>query len=427
MNSRRNKSKFGMLALTAVLLISVSGCEPEPTPRPDPSLLPSSSTVSEYEPEPENINQPIEQDTLLYVTGVVETVSLKDSDDGGDFLTALPVKTAVKLIDDESMTCYFVEYNGMQGYVKKEYLTSEENAACQREESYISKNTSLYDKKSNGEYVEVLKINKNDKIKITAKTSGDYWFVYHEGSKQFGYVPTKDIADAPEVSSGEPETVSSAAPAPTPAPTPDPTPTPPKVYKVYYVSGVDDFLGLRNGKNYNSSIELAKMYEGEKIYVVDSSTGTFWYVYSPRLGMYGYSNKNYLSLTKPGTASSKVTSSKVTSSTVSSQAASSKIDSDTDSNTDTDTAVYYDTENDTDSVSSINNSDNYTVYTVTGTSNYLGLRNAASYDETNVIAHLSNGDKVYVYSTDVTGGDYWYVYSPTYNKYGYVNYNYLKK
>ena len=241
-----------------------------------------------------------QQDNLLYVTGVVETVSLKDSDDGGDVLATLPVKTAVRLIDDESMTCYFVEYNGIQGYVKKEYLTSEENAACQREESYISKDTSLYDKKSNGEYVETLKINKNDKIKITAKNSGDYWFVYHEASKQFGYVLTKDIADAPEVSSRETETVSSAAPAPTPVPTPTDNRVigkgePPKVYNVYYVSGVENFLGVRTAKVYDNSNEIGKAYEGDEIQVFDKNTGSkYWYVYSPTYNKWGYVNYNYL-------------------------------------------------------------------------------------------------------------------------------------
>lgn len=71
-------------------------------------------------------------------------------------------------------------------------------------------------------------------------------------------------------------------------------------------------------------------------------------------------------------------------------------------------------------------------YTVTGTNNYLALRNAPAYDGYNEIAKLLNGDEVTIQSQNVYGdnGDYCYVTvlsGSAKNKIGYVNKNYLKK
>ena len=62
-------------------------------------------------------------------------------------------------------------------------------------------------------------------------------------------------------------------------------------------------------------------------------------------------------------------------------------------------------------------------YYVTGTENYLALRNEMAYDRRNEIGRLYNGDQVLV----LNHGDnkYWYVYSPQLDKYGYVDGDYL--
>ena len=64
-------------------------------------------------------------------------------------------------------------------------------------------------------------------------------------------------------------------------------------------------------------------------------------------------------------------------------------------------------------------------YTVSVAAGYLALRTATAYDSSNEIGELYTGDTVQVYQ--YTNDTYWYVYSAKYNKYGYVNKNYLIK
>ena len=62
----------------------------------------------------------------------------------------------------------------------------------------------------------------------------------------------------------------------------------------------------------------------------------------------------------------------------------------------------------------------YNVYVQSG---YLALRTEPAYKYENEIGQLYNGDEVSV--IDKSYGTYWYVYSPKYDTYGYVNSNYL--
>ena len=64
-------------------------------------------------------------------------------------------------------------------------------------------------------------------------------------------------------------------------------------------------------------------------------------------------------------------------------------------------------------------------YTVSVAAGYLALRTATEYDASNEMGELYTGDTVQVYQ--YTNDTYWYVYSPKYNKYGFVNRNYLIK
>ena len=62
---------------------------------------------------------------------------------------------------------------------------------------------------------------------------------------------------------------------------------------VHYVSVSSGYLALRNAQSFDSSNEIGKLYNGDRVEVVDYS-GTYWYVYAPTLGMYGYVNSEYL-------------------------------------------------------------------------------------------------------------------------------------
>lgn len=138
---------------------------------------------------------------------------------------------------------------------------------------------------------------------------------------------------------------------------------------VYGVTVSKGYLALRTAKAYDSRNEIGKLYNGDTVEVQDSSDSQYWYVYSSKLGKYGYVNKDYL---------------------------------------------YYI------SGSSGSSSDAYTVSVSKG---YLALRTAMAYDSRNEIGKLYSGDVVYL--KERSGSQYWYVYAPNLNKYGYVNKDYL--
>ena len=142
-------------------------------------------------------------------------------------------------------------------------------------------------------------------------------------------------------------------------------------YNTMTVSVSSGYLALRTWKEYNYANEIGKLYSGDTVEVLDSSDSRYWYVYAPKLGLYGYADSNYL-------------------------------------------------------YSTYNPSPNYAGYstmTVSVSSGYLALRNAKAYDAGNEIGKLYTGDVVSV--IDTADPTYWYVYSPKLGRYGFVNRNYL--
>ena len=142
----------------------------------------------------------------------------------------------------------------------------------------------------------------------------------------------------------------------------------------YTVAGTKNYLALRASPRYDESNEIGKLYNGETVQYVNSGNGSYWYVYSSKLGQYGYVNSKYLI----GSSSPSYTNSSPA----------------TSGNT----------------------------YTVVGTKNYLALRSVAEYNDNNIIGKLYNGDTVQVQNTS---GRYWYVYSSKLGMSGFVNSQYL--
>ena len=332
--------------------------------------------------------------TKMYVTGIEKNITIKDSDDGkGKVLAQLKLKDEVEVIDDSSETCYYVYYKtkNVYGYITKEYLTEEKNAVCKRQDAYTSKQTSIYS--TNGEKpTEIEKLKKNSPIYIVSKNSGDYWYVYDKTGKTFGYVKSMDIS-----TSKTQDTTSTASKAQTQTSTTQAqtqkqtqssgyytgTGSTPSSYSTYYAKVNTGYLAIRTAKSYDDSNIIGQMYTGYKVYVIDKSTGTYWYCYSPDNGVYGYVNSNYLVSSYPGSGNN-----------------------------------YY-------------ASTGYTTWTVGGTNSagghYLALRTAPSYNSANEIGKLYDGQVVYVYSNSYASyyDTYWYVYSPSLGKWGYVNSNYI--
>ena len=158
----------------------------------------------------------------------------------------------------------------------------------------------------------------------------------------------------------------------------------------YRVNVVTGYLALRTDTSYNSGNEIGELYSGDLVEVLDYTGATgYWYVYSPKHNMYGYVNKNYLYY----------------------QAYTH--------------VPQYNQYSYEPSYEPYTYSNDYSrnVYTVSVTKGYLALRTAKAYDDSNEIGELYTGDTVTV--LDTSDATYWSVYSPKYDRIGYVNRNYL--
>lgn len=213
----------------------------------------------------------------------------------------------------------------------------------------------------------------------------------------------------------------------------------------YQVKVDSGYLALRTAKAYDSRNEIGKLYTGELVSVSDTSDSTYWYVYSLKLGMWGYVNKNYLIAVSSDDyyysysdddwtvsidsgylalrSSKAYDSANEIGKLYSGDVVTVKDDSD---------PIYWYVYSSKLKRTGFVNKD-YLVqpdvslaesgWTVSVQSGYLALRTAKAYDSRNEIGKLYNGDWVIPY--DMSDSTYWYVYSPTLGKYGYVNRNYL--
>lgn len=401
------KKYLAVFLALSVLICSLSGCAFKLTTNDDDDDSSSSKTesnASNVEAPPDENNTASPGGKLLYVTGTSEQVALRESDeDTANVIAQLSLGEEVQLVSADSVTYYFVSChpNGSQaevkGYVKQAYLTDEKSAVCKNEECYTSKETSLYNSKES-DHNEIQKLSAGTSVTVLAKTSGDYWFVNLTNSKTYGYVKCMEIStskpaaassQAPSSKAASSKAASSkAASAKQQQPSGDnrtigsgPAPA---NYTVYYASVKSGYLAIRSAKAFNAANEIGKLYTGDSVYVVDTSTGTYWYCYAPSLGLYGYVNSDYLVYNYP-----------------------------------------YST-NTTGNTNQAPTND-YSVWTVRVASGYLALRKAPAYDASNELGKLYTGNVVYVYSTAYKNFSdvYWYVYSPSLDMWGYVNSNYI--
>lgn len=254
-------------------------------------------------------------------------------------------------LQDSSDSTYWYVYSpklGKYGYVNKAYLIAPAGSAPAGGSSgwtvsvtsgYLAlRNAKAYDSSN-----EIGQLYTGDTVNVQDSSDSTYWYVYSPKYGKYGYV-NRAYLIAPAGSAD------------------------------WTVSVTSGYLALRNAKAFDRSNEIGQLYTGDTVQIQDSSDSTYWYVYSPKLGKYGYVNKSYLiapaaAAPAPAPAPS------------------------------------------------------YPTYTVRVDKNYLALRNAKAFDRSNEIGELYTGDTVQV--QDSSDGTYWYVYSPKLNKYGYVNRNYL--
>lgn len=69
--------------------------------------------------------------------------------------------------------------------------------------------------------------------------------------------------------------------------------TVPGYYELYYAYP-ENYVSMRSEKKKGLFNELGKIYEEEPVFVIDQTTGDYWYCYSPTLDMYGYVESGWL-------------------------------------------------------------------------------------------------------------------------------------
>ena len=315
-----------------------------------------------------------------YVTGCKGVLKVRETEDeDSKVLTSLNNGEKVSLVERGGNGSWkvYVEAEEVTGYLDYHYLTNDRDAAMEPISRYVSVGedeelTILSSSEGDGSSVGILE--RGDEVTVLALPDKEYAYIYAAEAKAYGYIDRSKLAEEKpaEVKDEEDDDQSGATTSgQTTADLIGPGTPPARDLGVYYVNVQKGYLALRNAKAFDTTNEIGKMYNGDYVYVLRKD-GEYWYVYSPFLGSYGYTNANYL---------------------VSSYS-----------------SVYH---------------YNSSVYYASVASGYLALRNAPSYDAANEIGKIANGQEVDLIDSSL--GTYWYVYVPSLDKYGYVNSDYLRK
>lgn len=317
-----------------------------------------------------------------YVTGCKEVLKVREEEDKeSKVLTKLDNGEKVSLMEKSEGNYWkvYIEAEEVIGYIDYHYLTNKSDAVTDPVTRYVNvkKDASLTIFSTPDEDGAALGMaERGDEVTVLAKPDETYAYIYAADESAYGYVERSKLSeDKPKEETKESAKKEDSAPAQAQAATEIlGAGSPPSSYQgVYYVNVASGYLALRNAKAFDASNEIGKMYNGDYVQAIRTNE-QYWYVYSPSLGAYGYTNSDYLAGSAPSSGSAKA----------------------------------YDN-----------------IYYASVSSGYLALRSAQAYDASNEIGKIANGQEVSV--VDVSGGTYWYVYVPALDQYGYVNSEYLRR
>lgn len=241
---------------------------------------------------------PESTDVYYYVSGVEMYASIyEDNSIRSDELARLENGDPVEFLYKENYKFAYVfdPESGVYGYMFVDQLVSDIAAVdydqllnpYEDEDSlgyyYVTntKNGLTIWENPDGSGEAKAKMENGCKVSLLEETNGSYWYVFDFQSTERGYVKkaylTGDEDDVLGVNE-EPE---------------DKT-----IVGEYYVKGISSYLSLRSEPSSGASLR-GKLYLGDKVGLIEKTSGSFWYVYSYSLGEYGYVAAAYLTKEDP--------------------------------------------------------------------------------------------------------------------------------
>lgn len=266
----------------------------------------------EYFAQDEGKNKHIEKEAeddsgesgeVYYVTGCKDVLKVReDADEKSKVLAKLDNGEEISVIDksiggktDGNIWQIHVKSEDVTGFIDRHYLTDKEEYVKEPEGRYASVAEDenlviLNGTDKNATSVGLLA--RGDEVTVLSSADHEMVYISAPAMKAFGYVPESKLSkERPKESEKETDKQADqviekkyfiqqgSAPAKD---------------SVYYASVQTGYLALRTAQAFDASNEIGQIQNGEEVIVVDSSTGTYWWVYAPTLDKYGYVNSNYL-------------------------------------------------------------------------------------------------------------------------------------
>lgn len=239
---------------------------------------------------------PVSTGIYYYVSGAEDTLPLyADKSIRSDVLGSLKNGDPVEFLDkvNAKFTLVYDDASEQYGYVNTanlvkhksdvDYGKVENQYANEKSLGYfyvtkVEEYLSLWENSDGGGVVKA-KLENGFKISLLEKTNDSYWYVFDYNSAERGYVRTAYLTDSKSkvvYPYKEPE---------------DKT-----VIGEYYVTGVQKYLPIYAKPRINSDLR-GKLYNGDKVGLIEKTTGSFWYVGGN--GAYGWVSAKYLTETPP--------------------------------------------------------------------------------------------------------------------------------
>jgi len=329
-----------------------SSVSPEENTDTDVDVPDTDTQTDSEEPEVSQLSFDTSEYQTMYVSGSATVSVVEDAKGNGSIIGMLSYGDSVSLIKnvvadrndtENSMSFIYSETLGNFGYIKSSNLVEFFDEISSGQVYYVNMdNSDFYVDQSGSAVLATLK--KNDMVTVIAKMSSGYWRA-SDKMGEIGYISsgllseekiekknnsskTSKNSSSKESSSKTESKAESKVESPvqsevqsqtesrieisadstdieeTPSKTEsenEPTvytgvgDPPTSGYTLYIVDVDIDYLALRSKASSNPDSIIGELYYGTYVDVIDTS-GDYWYIYAPSLGMYGFvsGNSDYL-------------------------------------------------------------------------------------------------------------------------------------